>query len=527
MENSRNYITYRQFGAAGDGKTNDIEAIVRTHQYANAHHLPVRADDGAVYYIGEAECGAIIRTDTDWTGGAFIIDDSRVPVEARSVALFTVLGGEDKGDETSTKLKKSGSEPDAPFFRIPLNLTGPANLKKGQANLGVTLPQKCIVRITDSTTMQYIRYGPNQDNGTAKTDILCVEPDGSIDQNAPLIWDYDNITEAYAIPVDREPLTLRGGRFTTIANQAESRYTYYGRGILIRRSNVTVDGLEHYVEGELDHGAPYSGILMITHCAFVDIRNCVFTAHKIYDTIGSAGVPVSMGSYDITANNMISLSFRNCRQTTDILDRRYWGLMGSNSCKNISLDGCIFSRFDAHRGVANVTIRNSTLGHQCLNAIGCGTILVENTELFGHNLISLRSDYGSTWEGDAIIRNCVWHPNQGRGADASCSVIGGRNIAFHDFGYECYMPAFIDIDGLRVEDGVHEADYDGIRLFGDLVPECTDGSFAEELKKHGAREYHVTEKLRIRNFSSASGRKWKLSNNPYLYRNLDLLDEDR
>ncbi len=61
-------------------------------------------------------------------------------------------------------------------------------------------------------------------------------------------------------------------------------------------------------------------------------------------------------------------------------------------------------------GVANATIRNSTLGHQGINAIGSGTFIVENSTIRGNNLINLRSDYGSTWEGEFIIRDCIFVP---------------------------------------------------------------------------------------------------------------------
>jgi len=98
----------------------------------------------------------------------------------------------------------------------------------------------------------------------------------------------------------------------------------------------------------------------------------------MYQTIGAAGVTDSMGSYDISVNRVLNLSFVNCSQTNDINDSRYWGIIGSNYRKNLVYDYCTFSRFDAHMGVANATIRNSTLGHQRINAIGSGTLTVEN-----------------------------------------------------------------------------------------------------------------------------------------------------
>ena len=84
------FVTYRAFGAAGDGKTNDMAAIAAAHAYANAHQLPVRADEGAVYYIGEIQESAVICTDTDWTGAQFVIDDSIIDVAHRQMHVFCV-----------------------------------------------------------------------------------------------------------------------------------------------------------------------------------------------------------------------------------------------------------------------------------------------------------------------------------------------------------------------------------------------------------------------------------------------------
>ena len=53
----------------------------------------------------------------------------------------------------------------------------------------------------------------------------------------------------------------------------------------------------------------------------------------------------------------------NIKQTIDILNPDYWGLMGSNFCKELHLDGCVISRFDAHCGVTNGSIKNCSLGH--------------------------------------------------------------------------------------------------------------------------------------------------------------------
>src|SRR5680860_1411838 len=46
------YVRYSDFGAKGDGKTDDIDAIAAAHAIANQEGLSVKADKGAIYYIG-------------------------------------------------------------------------------------------------------------------------------------------------------------------------------------------------------------------------------------------------------------------------------------------------------------------------------------------------------------------------------------------------------------------------------------------------------------------------------------------
>jgi hypothetical protein len=314
--------------------------------------------------------------------------------------------------------------------------------------------------------------------------------------------------------MDETLLTISGGIFTTIANQAESRYNYHSRGIAIRRSNVLLEGLEHHIYGEGEHGAPYGGFLNFRDCSNVTVRNSILTGHKTYRTIGSAGVPVSMGSYDISLSRAINVSFEHCSQTNDINDRTYWGIMGSNFCKNLILDHVTFSRFDAHMGVANATVRHSTLGHMGINAIGTGTFLVENSTLNGRTLINLRSDYGSTWEGEFIIRDCVFIPAGGRSTTAS--LIGGSNSGQHDFGYTAYMPERIVIENLHIDDSNHPEDYQGPAIFANFNREMTDDSYVEKFP-------HVrTEEVVLKNVTTESGKELRLSDNPYLFKDVKI-----
>ncbi len=427
-------ITYEMFGAVGDGRADDMPAIAKAHAEANRTGRPVKARAGAVYYISPKDATAVVQTPTDWTGAKFIIDD--VNCGNRASPVFRVTSA---------------------LAPVPFALDA---LAEGQTRVDNPAGQALYVLVFNADHNDYIRRGRNQNNGSPRRDNFIVRADGSLSSAVSL--PFDRITEARALPIDKERLTLSGGEFTTIANQAESKYNYHARNIEISRSNVTVRNMTHLVTGELDHGAPYSGFISVRECACVDIQDCVFTAHRTYWTIGAANLPVPMGSYDINLNAASNVTVARCSQTTDIMDRAYWGLIGTNFCRDLTLEDCRFSRFDAHCGVHNCTLRRCALGHQCLNAIGFGTFLVEDTEACGRAFVQLREDYGSTWRGDFIIRNCVWRP-----LDRERAIFCGRNDGTHDFGYDCFMPRHVLIDGLTVVENDAADDSAPLSVFND------------------------------------------------------------
>lgn len=487
-------VFYSDFGARGDGATDDVEAILRSHAFANQHGLPVKADQDAKYYIGGTDATIVIQTDTDFGKAEFLIDDSNV--ENRSAHVFQVTS-------------KLASYP----------LKGIAKLQRGQTKLGITLPQRSLVCAIDSNVKRYIRHGGNQDQGSPQTDVFIVEANGDIDPKTPILWDFDQFTELTAYPIDTTQLKIIGGRFTTKANANEPKYTYFYRGLAIRRSNVLVKGIRHYVVGEGEQGAPYNSFINIVLCSDVTVRNSILTGHKTYRTIGAAGTTVSMGTYDININRAVNVSFVKCQQSNDINDRSYWGIMGSNYCKNLLYEDCSLSRFDAHMGVANATIRNSTIGSAGISVIGVGTLLLENTTANGSNLVYLREDYGCTWEGDFIIRNCVFIPGGGRAISAS--VIGGSYSGQHDFGYTCYMPKNITIDGLRIDDSNHPDPYQGPAIFANFNHENSSDAYIEKYP------FVKTTRVTLKNVTTASGKPLRVSDNTHMFKDVKIRYADK
>ncbi len=45
-------VTYEAFGAVGDGVHDDLPAICRAHEHANAQGLPVKSKPEATYHLG-------------------------------------------------------------------------------------------------------------------------------------------------------------------------------------------------------------------------------------------------------------------------------------------------------------------------------------------------------------------------------------------------------------------------------------------------------------------------------------------
>ncbi len=285
------YVTYREMGAKGDGVTDDYDAIVATHEYANKNNLRVRADKGAVYYIGHMDPnnkkGAVIMTDTDWTGATFKIDDKKIPWYYEDVQV--------KQNDGSIKIEKvvRTDEGDCYLFtvssRTPMShvYLNPANgtlgldarfssstdaaaaknfqnktFSKNTTLLDGQFQETALYVLRTSSKFRWARNGSATASAEARDQMEVVIVDkydandaknhpnkSRIDECTPLQWDWQEIHTIDKWPVDETRLTITGGTFYTNVNNLNSR-TYLHRGINIQRSNVLMKGVKHYLEGE-------------------------------------------------------------------------------------------------------------------------------------------------------------------------------------------------------------------------------------------------------------------------------------
>ncbi len=471
------HVSYGDFGAVGDGKTDDFAAIKAAHDYANDNGVAVKADSGAKYYIGAVEDTITVKTNVYFGGAEFIIDDRSAQPNSKVwwYPLFSV-------------------KPDT----MPQNIeiTTGLSLESGQKNIGLTFDKPYMLAVYNEEKRDFIRHGFVGDTGAARQEIILVDKDGNVDGSTPIQWDYDKVTKITAYSIDDKPVTLRGGKFTTIANDDPKVLHYFERGISVERANVTVKGVSHYVTGEGDTGSPYNGFFRTKFADNVTFENCVMTGHKIY--VNETGG--SQGTYDTRLTSSNNVRYLNCTQTDDHTDPSHWGIMCSDYCKNLRMDGCKLSRFDAHKGVYNATIINSDIG-QNISVTGGGLLRVENVTkrcaigTYYNRFVTLREDYGSFFYGDIIIKDSVLLTGRG------INYVVAASWYDWDFGYECRFPKTLTLDNVRYEiaEGLNEYIHPYIYIFSHVTENERD---TPEYAASSKNPPTLTEKVIIKNNSS-------------------------
>ena len=512
---SKSYYTdriyYSDFGAVGDGKTDDFSAMLSAHDFANeAGRFTVCADAGKSYYICNTKVNNAVQTinimtDVDWQDANFTIDDSALSVHKDSAVytkhIFTVASDYEKLTITDknvlSEIVEKGLGEDTRV--IDLKLGYPA----------LIVPYNLSHKV-------YRRRGYGSWAGESMHEIILIDENGNVDESTPLMFNYTALDSITVYRVDVEPLTIEGGVFTTIASdidcvvrtldEEDGKYyptkiteTYFHRGLDVRRSYTTVKNVQHYVTGEIslerqkngEVGAPYRGFFSSNNANEVTFDGCILSAKRCYnknmvvkkDNTQFSG---TMGTYGISAENVNKITFQNCTQAnfwvvmeeddngnmvlvnakendkgavtsmatnTYTGSRMYWGLGGTNYCKNMSYVSSTLTRFDAHQGLYNGKVIDSVV--TTISLTGKGTVLIQGTRCIGENndggnnaVFSLRSDYGSTWDGTIKIKD-VDVLVYATSAD-STAPFGVLSSTYSNWycGYVCHFPNLV-IDNLR------------------------------------------------------------------------------
>ena len=447
-------ITYEDFGAVGDGKTNDFEAIYNCHVSANEYGHTIVVDGTKTYYISTSDKYIPIRTNVSWNNAHFIIDDSGIAEDdpARSRPIFALLS--DTPAPTFTSATSPAIE--------AINESGGISKGKGGC-IDVGLRRPALLVVTNASHKNFIRYGVNANSGLEQKELILVDAFGNVDPSTPFLHDFEQITSVKAFSVEDTPVTVKDAVFTTIANQGDGDGIYYSRNLLVSRSNTTVLNIEHKVVGESEMTNAYSGFFTASLTSNVTFDSCIMQGLLITDS----------GTYDTTTSQANNVLWKNCIQSNFFAEdgitprRDTWGIMGSNLCKNLAYEGCRLSRFDAHAGVYNARIVDSDLVH--VTIVGGGEALLKNSKIYNNNIFNLRDDYGATWDGDIRVENLTV-------VNTSDITLFKTSWHNHDFGYPTYLPKNTVIDGitLDIKARIHIFSSDFVYL-GDVGAETYNG----------------------------------------------------
>ncbi len=489
-------IYYKDFGAVGDGQTDDFFALKKCHEYANEWGHTVNGTEGHTYYIGNANGTESIpvKTDTYWNLCRFIWDDSDVP------------NPEDGRDYLANIFRIL---PDKPEIKITGTALPATSIPSGATTIGDWKPgEKVLVALYDNTKHHYIRHGLNQDNGQPQTEIIIVNADGTIDPDTPVQWDYTHLSKMVVYHYDEEPLTFSGGKkdqvdnysamgkfdnfdvieravIETYFNDAPSAYTYFNRNIQITRSNVTVKNIQHVLHDDVEQSAPYHGFIAVLNASDVTIEGMIFQKQKGFSTIGAEGKDVGMGSYEIQAEFSNKVTWRHCRQSNffepdgSVKSRGY---MNTDYCRNLKFEDMLTCSFDAHKNLYNATLVDVVAEH--LNFIGAGTILLENVTVYtdgNHAGIVLRLDYGSTWNGDVIINGLTLRSSE------NTHIISLIKVTYinHYFGFDCYLPRKVELNNIKVVQYGYEMK-NGVRSEWDISTNAMPLSLYRDLEQYSS-----------------------------------------
>lgn len=434
------YVTYDDFGARADGTYDDYIAIRNAHMYANANNIEVRADKNKTYHIFAYYNGSVdVNTSVDWNNTTIIIHDEKIDeMSCRFTSLFNITNnvGQAKITRPSWTINKNTK-----------TLTQIGDVLTKYNNDGY---EKYYVLANNNTKMQYIRYG-HANAGKIQSDVFMIDNHGNILND--IQWDFNTITSMLIYPIPNKKLYIKNANFISNTPEGfnEAAYSRTGKNIYYRRNlsfaeafNIEISGIRHEVSIDEIAGS-YSSFVMLNRAADILFKDSYLFARKNNWRSG----------YDLNFSFTVNAMFENI-SSNNLLGKNRWGIIGSNYSKDITFDRCAFNRIDSHAGLYNLTVKNTNVGIKSLTLTGQNKLIVENTTVTSSRMVTLRSDYGSTWDGDMYISNSIFkYIDKVYSNDDSFRALLNYKIsldgeAVHEFGYELHLPN-IYVENLTID----------------------------------------------------------------------------
>lgn len=495
--NGVKYVTYDDFGARHNGSYDDWIAMANAHTFANDYGYEVRASAGTTYHIFRPYDTSYysVFTNVDWCGASFVVHDEEIErLPTRTVPLLCLRPS--RRAATAAELAAKPDQPTVAAYNDIVTLKNENDTDKypkpqalafkpnratttldglthdfdaaleALAAKGYT---RFFVELENARKRQYYRAGVN--TTTAQWDGVLVDATGALE--GPLQWDFDAVTQIKITPVSASTAHVRNGTFVFKIpkgrSETHAKTTYYLRNLQLRDcANVEVSGVRQVVDDELDGRAvasgSYYGFLNLQHTADIYLHDTTLYTRRFASSGKSTyGINIDYGANvllkNVTCNAINSDGSANAgRHSAAMADTHRWGVVGNNHVKHLTYQGCTLNRIDAHEGYYDLTVRDCTVGSKGFTLTGQGPALIENTRVQADYFITLRGDYGSTWDGNIRIVNCTheYRPLYSqRLIMFAATWEDDAKTTERDFGYNCRYPN-VYVENLTVD----EAHYD-------------------------------------------------------------------
>lgn len=468
-------LTYELFGAKGDGITNDYEAVKAAHDYANELYIQqgimttVYGQSDKQYYISSASERIDIITNVDWQGSTLIIDDY---ADANGDGVNDILYTEPVFDIVPDMKAASGwalsiDISAAEYNAVSSSVIGPSlsdtegiiqavknsSYYKRYSNIRTDF-DKCTVwgAYVESETYRWIRKGSSATGGNRTGEIITFNSmTGELLTN--IEYTYDDLRMIRVFPIRNDQISVGNAVIKTLTNnrvfetQNKNSYTYrnirmrYTGNVLIHDITHILDENRHPYTGTYQSNSAanyYYGIIDLQNDAYIRLQDLNLSAHTPALRPGTANT--YEGTYDLCADSvayvyMDHISYNDYQK--DILDDSRWGTIGTNQGKYVFLENCTVNRFDSHREIKDIYLKDSVFGIKGLTLTGRGVFYAENITFDqAQTPIQLRQDYGASWDGSMYFDGARFFL-----PDSQHSyLIYAYNTENWDFGYRSFFP---------------------------------------------------------------------------------------
>ena len=368
----RQTITLQEFGAKGDGVTNDAPAISAAFDYALANNVSVIQNSGTFFLDGSTYIN-IKNLDTDLTGS--VIKPSATYTGQIVISQPDVMTTFGAGSSPVNAINSSTS----------VSRAAGSNLFDGMVSN--TDLNGSFVQISTSQPMYIFR-----DTAYTRMDLNRVYNRGNM-ENSLRYGIGTNVTSIKSLKIRGAVQTVRG---LTIDESLTTRY----RIIYINQASRVLMKNTSFINRPVTQS--FSDTRMdIEDCYDVTVDGLF--APSVSDSVISGS---DVYSYTIGLSKSMNVHIKHCSANGE-----GWGATGSNNCANVTFEGCDLSRIDFHMPFQNyLKIDNCNIGRHGVLVTGIGDLDITNSTFNASpdtisNIIATRADAGGFFDGNLYMDN--------------------------------------------------------------------------------------------------------------------------